>query len=213
MPPGDGDAVLLYARAAGERASSQGAHREAAAQYARALRYAGNLPPGELGGLLERRAQECYLTDQIDEAVAAQERALECYRELGDRASEAAALCRLSGILWCPGRIAESERAGREALTAVAGLEPGRELALAYANLAALAWWEDRETALVWATRASELAERIGDTEILFETRSADRCPELREWRRGRQSAPRERAGAGHLKWASRSKSLAFGPG
>jgi DNA-binding CsgD family transcriptional regulator len=169
---GDADAVLRYARAAGERAASQGAHREAAAQYARALRYAGSLSPVELAGLLERCAQECYLTDQIDEAVAAQERALECYRALADRRSEGAALCRLSGILWCPGRIAESERAGSEAVDALACLDPGRELALAYANLAALAWWEDAETAVAWATRANEIAERIGETEILFETRS-----------------------------------------
>ena len=169
---GDADAVLRYARAAGERAASQGAHREAAAQYARALRYARSLAPVELAGLLERCAQECYLTDQIDEAVAAQERALECYRELGDRRSEGAALCRLSGILWCPGRIAESERAGSEAVDALAGLKPGRELALAYANLAALAWWEDVEASVAWATRANEIAERIGETEIQFETRS-----------------------------------------
>jgi DNA-binding CsgD family transcriptional regulator len=169
---GDAGAALQCATAAGERAASQGAHREAAAQYARALRYAGSLPPLELGGLLERRAQECYLTDQIDEAVAAQERALECYRELGDRPSEAAALCRLSGILWCPGRIAESERAGRDAVDALEGLEPGPELALAYANLAALAWWEDAEAAVAWATRAGELAERLGETEILLEVRT-----------------------------------------
>jgi DNA-binding CsgD family transcriptional regulator len=166
---GDADAVLLYARAAGERGASQGAHREAAAQYARALRYGGSLPLGELGGLLERRAHECYLTNQIDEAAAAQERALECYRELGDRESEVAALCRLSGILWCPGRIAESKRAGHDALTAVADLGPGRELAMVYANLGALAQGEDAETALAWATRAGELAEQIGETEILFE--------------------------------------------
>jgi DNA-binding CsgD family transcriptional regulator len=136
------------------------------------LRYAGSLPLLELAGLLERRAQECYLTDQIDDAVAAQERALDCYRELDDRPSEAAALCRLSGILWCPGRIAESERAGRDAVDALEGLEPGRDLALAYANLAALAWWEDAEATVAWATRAGELAERLGEIEILLEART-----------------------------------------
>jgi AAA ATPase-like protein/TIR domain-containing protein len=169
---GDAGAALQHATAAGTQAASQGAHREAAAQYARAVRYAGSLPPVELAGLLERRAKECYLTNQIEEAVAAQERAVECYRELGDRRGEAAALCALSSILWCPGRIAESERAGRDALEALAGLEPGREHALVYANLAALAWWEDAETAAAWATRAVDLAERLGETEILFDART-----------------------------------------
>ena len=168
---GDADAAQRHATAAGARAASQGAHREAAAQYARALRYAGSLPPVELTGLLERRAEECYLTDQIEEAVAAQERALEFHRESGDRLSEAAALCQLSSILWCPGRIAESERAARAAIDALEGREPGRELALAYANLAFLVLWEDAEAAIVWATRASALAERLGETEILLDAR------------------------------------------
>jgi DNA-binding CsgD family transcriptional regulator len=167
---GDAEAALRHATAAGARAASQGAHREAAAQYARALRYAASLPPVELAELLERRAQECYLTDQIDEAVAAQERALAYHREFGDRLSEAAALCRLSEIFWCPGRVAESERAGREAIDVLAGLEPGRELALAYANLAELLLWEDEDVAISWATRAGELAQQLGDTEILLNT-------------------------------------------
>jgi hypothetical protein len=168
---GDAGAALQHATAAGTQAAAQGAHREAAAQYARALRYAGSMAPAELAGLLGRRATECYLTNQIDEAVAAQERAVECYRALGDRRGEAAALCALSSILWCPGRIAESERAGRDALDALAGLEPGRELALAYANLGALAWWEDADSAVAWAARAADLAERLGEKEILFEAR------------------------------------------
>ena len=41
---GDTEAVLEFAPAAAARASALGAHREAAAQYARALRFAGGLP-------------------------------------------------------------------------------------------------------------------------------------------------------------------------
>ena len=40
------DAVLRYAPAAAEQAARPGAYREAAAQYARALRFAGDLAPG-----------------------------------------------------------------------------------------------------------------------------------------------------------------------
>src|SRR5262245_36969388 len=52
---GDVDAVLEYASAAAERAASLGAHREAAAQYARALRFAARLPLENRAGLLQRR--------------------------------------------------------------------------------------------------------------------------------------------------------------
>ena len=41
----DARQVLRYAPAAAERAEELGAHREAAAQWARALRFAGGLPP------------------------------------------------------------------------------------------------------------------------------------------------------------------------
>jgi DNA-binding CsgD family transcriptional regulator len=169
---GDAAATVRYATAAGDRAAVQGAHREAAAQYARAVRYAGGMPPGELAGLLERQAQECYFIDQMDDAVAAQERALACHRELGDRLSEGAALVRLSEMLWCPGRLAESERAGREAVEVLEVLEPGRELALAYANLSTFEVALSSESAVAWAWRALALAEQLGDTEILLLART-----------------------------------------
>ena len=163
---GDAAAALEYAAAAGARAASQGSHREAAAQYERALRFAGSLPPDELAALLALYAQECYFTNQIDAAVAAQERALECHRELGDRRSQAVALCALSEMIWCPGRLAESQRAGREALDALAGLEPGREAALAYFCLVGAC--DTIDAAIGWATRAGELGEQIGDSRIVF---------------------------------------------
>src|SRR5204863_373031 len=80
------DAVLRFAPAAGAYAASVGAHREAAEQYARALRHADALEPREVAELLRRRSRECYLTDQADEAIDALQRAVEVYRELGDRA-------------------------------------------------------------------------------------------------------------------------------
>jgi predicted ATPase len=53
---GDADAVLRFAPAAAESAAAVGAHREAAAQYARALRFGERLSPGERGDLLRKRA-------------------------------------------------------------------------------------------------------------------------------------------------------------
>src|SRR5439155_1741128 len=52
---GDADAVLRYAPAAAERAEAVGAHREAAAHYARVLRFGERLSPAERAEFLERR--------------------------------------------------------------------------------------------------------------------------------------------------------------
>jgi DNA-binding CsgD family transcriptional regulator/tetratricopeptide (TPR) repeat protein len=164
---GDVDAVLRFAPAAAERAASLGAHREAAAQYARAIRFSDHLPADERADLLERYAQECLLTDQYDDGIAALERALEHLRTLGNRLKEGEVLCQLSTFLWCPGRTIESERAVREAVALLEALPPGRELAWAYANLA-----QRREAAMRFpeavalARRGLELAERLGEEEI-----------------------------------------------
>jgi DNA-binding CsgD family transcriptional regulator/tetratricopeptide (TPR) repeat protein len=167
----DAEAVLRFAPAAGARAASLGAHREAAAHYARTLRFADRLPTEARAELLERRSHECYLTDQSDEAIEALESALRCHRELGDRRKEGDSLRGLSDILWCPGRTAEAEQAGREAVAVLKRLPPGRELAMAYSNLSQLRMnVEDAEETVAWGTRAIELAQRLDDVEIMVHT-------------------------------------------
>jgi DNA-binding CsgD family transcriptional regulator/tetratricopeptide (TPR) repeat protein len=164
---GDADAVLRYAPVAAAGAASLGAHREAAAQYARALRFGERLPLAERAKLLERHSRECYVTDQQDAATEAIEEALQCRRELGQRLEEGEALCWLSEILVCPGRNAEAERAAREAVSLLEALPAGRQLAMAYANLAARCLDQSRpDEAASWAGRALDLAERLDDTEI-----------------------------------------------
>ena len=165
---GDRKAVLEFAPAAAAQASSLGAPVEAAAQYARALRFADEQPLEARAELLKRRAFECYLIDQADEAAEAQKGAVDCYRRLGDRRSEGDALRGLSALLWCPGRVAEAVQFGQEAVALLERLPPGHELAMAYSTglrLCTLA--EDNEGALVWGTRAIELAQRLDDTEVL----------------------------------------------
>jgi DNA-binding CsgD family transcriptional regulator len=164
----DTDAVLRFAPAAAERAASLGAHREAAAQLARALRYAERLPVEAEAQLLERRSFECYLIDEFDESVQAQARAVEGYRSLGDRRREGAALCALARRIWCGGRTEEASEASRAAVELLEELPPGRELALAYGVASAICLnSEDGEGTFSWGARAVELAERVGDTEVV----------------------------------------------
>lgn len=163
---GDGESVLRFAPPAAEQASSLGAHREAAAQYARVLRFAEGLPGEARAGLLERYAHECYLTDQYDLAIKALKEALEHHRELGDGLREGDTLRSLSFLHWCPGRVAEAQRAGRQAVTLLERLPPGRELARAYSQLSSLSKdAEDVGGAIEWGNRAIELAGRLDESE------------------------------------------------
>jgi len=169
---GDAVAVVRFAVPAAERASSMGAHREAAAQYGRVLRSGAGPPLEQRADVLERRSHECYLTDQSDEAIAALEEALECRRALGDRLGEGRTLTRLSYILWCPGRARESGRAAREAVAVLEPLPASRELAKAYANLARSIGETDGWAAGAgWGERALQLALDLGDTETALEAK------------------------------------------
>ena len=71
---------------------------------------------------------------------------------------------RSSGVLAEP---TECGQAAQDAVTLLERLPPGPELALAYSVLAQFHMnGEDRGETLVWATRATDLAERLGDAEI-----------------------------------------------
>ena len=165
---GDADAVREYAPAAAEYASARGAHREAAAQYARALRFTSGLPLHRFAELLERRSYECHLTEQLDESIAAQKRALECHRQRGDTRREGDALRWLSRVLWFAGHVVEAEQAGRDAVALLEPLDGGRELALAYANLAQLCMnAEHAQDTLAWGGRALELGRALDDAGIV----------------------------------------------
>jgi DNA-binding CsgD family transcriptional regulator/tetratricopeptide (TPR) repeat protein len=178
---GDRDAVLRFAPAAAEQAAASGAHREAAAQLARALSCADGAPLDVRAQLLERRAHECYVCAQLDAAIDAQREALECRRRLGDRLGEGNAERSLSRLLFFTGRPDEGERRALHAVDLLEGLEPGHELAMAYANVSQRRMVvEEHEAAIEWGGRAVELAERFGDTEVLVYALTNIGCAQAR---------------------------------
>jgi DNA-binding CsgD family transcriptional regulator/tetratricopeptide (TPR) repeat protein len=162
----DAEAVLQWAPRAATRAAASGAHREAAEQYARALRFADGQPPEVSARLLEGLAEECYLTSRIDEAIDAQRNALECRRRLGDQRAAGNALRVLSRLLFFAGRASEAEPLVLEAIELLEREPAGHELAMAYANVSQRRMVvEETAEAVAWGNRALELARSLGDTE------------------------------------------------
>ena len=165
---GDVDAVLRWAPAAAERASASGAHREAAAQYARAIRVSTELASESRALLLARRVDECWMTDQFDAAIEAQHEALRCWRALGDERKEGDGLRTLSRLMFFTGQVSEGESLAREAVERLERLSPGHELALAYANMSQRRMVvEDVAGAIAWGARAQNLARSLDDDEAL----------------------------------------------
>jgi DNA-binding CsgD family transcriptional regulator/tetratricopeptide (TPR) repeat protein len=163
---GDAEGVLRWAPQAAERAASSGAHREAAAHYARALQFVDGQSLEMRARLLQGRADECYVTAQFEEAIAAQRDALDCHRRLGNLRGEGDALRSLSRLLFFAGRTGEGERLALDAVELLERAAPGHELAMAYGNVSQRRMVvEDQAAALAWGVRALELAERLDDTE------------------------------------------------
>jgi len=164
---GDVDAVLRFAPVAAQRSSDLGAHRAAAAQYARALRFANRLADGERQQLVRARLVACHLSGQVTESLELANELLALAREGGDREMEAEYLSWRASILVSAGRNSEAEQASRAAVDLVAGQPPARSHALVYCTQAQLRMLNrDRDEAILWGEQAAALAERFGDTEI-----------------------------------------------
>jgi len=165
---GDIDAVLRFAPQAAAVAAQARAHREAAAQYGRALRFGWALTDEQRAELLSLRSWECFLIGHYADAIETRREALATYRLLGDRLRAGDALRAMSSNLRCHGQVAEATETGLAAVAVLETLAPGHELAMAYANRAMLALnVEDTVATRYWGAKAQELAERIDDRETL----------------------------------------------
>ena len=169
----DTDAVLEFAPAAGTRASKVGAHREAAAQYARALRFAEGLPLAERAGLLGLHTHECYVTTQDEAALASAREALAAWRQLGEPLGEIAALADVARVTLNMGLTAEAIGAAHDAAAELEKTPPGPHLARVYDLIgAANLLFEDRAETEPWSRRAIGLAEEMGDLYTVASARS-----------------------------------------
>lgn len=164
---GDAGAVLRYAPAAAARAAKLGAHREAAEQYARALRFSDGMSPEGVAELFESRAHECYLTEQLEDALAAQSEALELYRAAGNRLKEGDMLIWASKLSYLDARAEAARETAGEAIAVLEPLGPTHELARAYGNVANLAQIDlDFESSLAWGERAIALGADLGVSDL-----------------------------------------------
>ncbi|MGH2549550.1 MAG: ATP-binding protein [Thermomicrobiales bacterium] len=164
----DRDAVLQYAPEAAKTAIGLRTHREAAAQYSRALRFSQQVPPKPRAQLLEAAAYEHYLTGSLEPAIDLQQRAVRIWNEIGDPLRTGDATRLLSRFHWYAGNNHEATEAAERALVLLEPLQPGSELAMAQSNRAQLHMLaSETDAAISWGNRAIELAEKLGNTEIL----------------------------------------------
>jgi DNA-binding CsgD family transcriptional regulator/tetratricopeptide (TPR) repeat protein len=163
---GDGAAILRYAPEAARQAQQRGAHKQAAEHYRATLEHAAPLADSRRAELFDEQSYECYLIEQIAEAIAARESSLELWRKIGDDLKAGDALRWLSRLYWVGGQTATAMDRAVQAIAALESLPHGRELAMAYGNLAQLHMVQgEAETSLLWGGKALELASALDDPE------------------------------------------------
>ncbi|HMB21535.1 MAG TPA: AAA family ATPase, partial [Anaerolineales bacterium] len=164
---GDEEATQHYAPAAAWQASNLGAHREAAALYKTSLSFTRSLSPETRAEFFEDLSFENYLIDDLEEALQARLQATLIWERLKQFVRAGDCMRWLSRLYWASGNKKEAERYADRAIEVLQEQSAGSELAMAYSNksqLHMLAWEE--EPALEWGSRAIELAENLGATEI-----------------------------------------------
>jgi ATP/maltotriose-dependent transcriptional regulator MalT len=189
---GDSATVLRLAPDAAREAAVLGAHREAAAHYASALRHAERAPATERAALLDAWSYELHLSGRNAEAVRAREDALALWRRVGDHRREGDALRHLSRLVWYEGRRDAAAAHAAEAIRVLEPLGQSHELAMAYSTRAQLhILAEERQVAPEWGDRAVEMAEALDDPEALVHALTNAACLEPGSARRQQVRAAR----------------------
>jgi DNA-binding CsgD family transcriptional regulator len=174
---GDHAAVLRYAPVAARRAAELGSHREAAAQFERALRSADGADTATQARLHDGLALEADLLDRPQVAADAAQRALALWRVAGDRVREGDAMRRYSCAMWHLCRRHEAEAAAGEAVAILEPLPPTTELAWAYANIATQRMMNyEHHDAVAVALRTQAVAQRLGAADVLSDSLNTQAC-------------------------------------
>jgi DNA-binding CsgD family transcriptional regulator/tetratricopeptide (TPR) repeat protein len=160
----DHEAIARYAPAAARQASAAAAHKEAIAHYRLACEHAENVEKGDRAALLSEFAIECYLGNEVAEALDLSERALVLWRRMADAEHQGEILRWQSRFHWWLGHAESAEQTGRAAVEILETVPDSTGLPMAYSNLAQLAMLaQDFQPAVDWSEKAMAAAAARND--------------------------------------------------
>ncbi|MGB3246066.1 MAG: AAA family ATPase [Sulfitobacter sp.] len=163
------DLVLRYAPQAADTAAALGAHREAAQYLGAVMQVLEGQSPRFAADICERWAYEAGLALAIDEdVIAARERAVTLWREVGDAEREGENLRWLSRLHWYRGESDIAKRYIHQAIDVLEGDDVAAARAKAYGLRAQFHMLQDQmDEAQIWGQRAYDLAVAGDDHEII----------------------------------------------
>lgn len=160
--------VVHYAPLAAKRDACLGAHLEAAKLYLSAIEYYQGNDKDVLLQFYESYAYECYLTNQVKEAIIYTGKALNLWQEKNDTEKTGNTLRFLSRLWWFEGNRKKAELFAEQAIAALDKEASSSAKAMAYSNMSQLKMLSDQtEECIFWGERAIDMAKELGDQEVL----------------------------------------------
>jgi len=164
----ENDLVVQYAPVAAKQAASVGAHIESSKLFLTSIEYSDRKDTDNLVKLYEAYAYECYLTNQIKDAIIYQGKALKIWRDKDQVVQIGNSLRFLSRLWWFEGSRVQAEDYGRKAIEVLDKQPSSKEKAMAYSNMSQLKMLADQsEECVFWGEKAIALGKELDDPEIL----------------------------------------------
>jgi len=164
----ENELVCKYAPIAAKQAASVGAHIEAAKLFFTAIEYTDVNDEDQLVNLYESYAYECFLNNQIKEAINYQGKASQIWRNKNKPEQTGNSLRFLSRLCWFDGNRDDAEKYGQASIQILEPLPPSRAKAMSLSNMAQLKMVsEEMPECVKWGNMAIEMAKEINDDETL----------------------------------------------
>ena len=160
--------VVRYAPEVARKAASIGAHNEAAKLYFTAIECFEGNDARQLASLHEAYAYECYLSNQIKEAITFTEKALNAWKETEDINRTIDSLRFLSRLWWFEGIRKKADDFALQAIELTTDQPPSSTIAMAFSNMSQLKMLSDEpDECMLWTDKAIKVADQLGDKEVL----------------------------------------------
>lgn len=160
--------VVQYAPLAARQAASLGAHIEASRLYLSAIEYYQGGDKDLLIQFYEAYAYECYLTNQVKEAIIYTSKALKIWQEKNEPERIGNAMRFLSRLWWLDRNRKYAETYAMQAIEVLNNQPPSAVKALAFSNMSQLKMLlDDPGECVFWGEKAIGIAKKIGAQEAL----------------------------------------------
>lgn len=164
----ENDIIVRYAPLGAKQAATAGAHIEAAKLYLTAIEYYKGNDANLLIQLYERYAYECYLTNQIKEAIVYTKYALKLWEDKNDIEKVGSSLRFLSRLSWFEGDRKNADYYGYQAIETLDAQPSSKAKAMAYSNMSQLKMLSNEAAECRhWGEKAITIGKELNDEEVL----------------------------------------------